>query len=177
MMIICSLIIHFMPKMVAVLLRRVWRGVGRWSLGALLWPLLKHHSPGICSAVQTVFFFFFCLASLVSASLGKKLFPFPWPWRGCGSDHFVVFFKVNCTIGFGLRSERMTNRKATPSQHLTSEQASQQEKGHQIHLLHLLWRGDQHQKFTRFPSAFVQSAAWTLWFFRVFFTLRHKKRP
>lgn len=62
----------------------------------------KPHSPGIPHAVWTASFF--CLASLVFVSLGGKFFfHFPWPWRGCCSNPWVVFFffsKSELTVWF-----------------------------------------------------------------------------
>lgn len=74
---------------------------------------------------------------------------------------FFFFPKVNLRFGFGLRSERPTQREknwlgAAPSRPQTLEKLSQWERGHQIHLLHLLWRGDQHQTFTRFTSVLLE---------------------
>lgn len=92
---------------------------------------------------------------------------------------FPNFSEVNWTVCLILRQEKKGpareesagtsgSRGAALSWSHTSEKLSQRQKAHQPHLLHLLWRRDQHQRVKGF-HLFAWTAAWISWgFFWVF---------
>lgn len=93
---------------------------------------------------------------------------------------FGNFSEVNWTVSLILRPEEMGpegqelvgtsgNRGAASSWPHTSEKSSQQEKEPQPHLLHLLWRGDQHQRI-RLPPVCLNCCLNLLFGFLGFFS-------
>lgn len=155
------------PKMVAVALRWVWgeREALRLISGLFQSLTLRHLGSqcglGLCLASMGVFVspdrsFFFCL-SLALERLQQQFFSSFSKWTGW--------------FGFGPRSE--SGGKDDGPLHFgpTSwKKLSQQEKAH---LLHLLWRGGQHQRLTGFhiclPKLLLKSTGFVFFFFLCWF--------
>lgn len=133
-----------------------------------------------CHADCVFFFVLFCLSSLVFVRLGKKgYFTSLALERLLQQSSGGFFSKVNCTVCFWSETPENDQLEknwlgAAPSWPQTTEKQSQWEKGDQIHLLHLLWRGDQHQRLTRFPSVLLELLCepFVLFFF---FSLRQEE--
>lgn len=115
-----------------------------------------------CHADCVFLFVLFCLSSLVFVRLGKKgYFTSLALERLLQQSSGGFFSKVLCTVCFWCETPENDQLEknwlgAAPSWPQTTEKQSQWEKGDQIHLLHLLWRGDQHQRLTRFPSVLLE---------------------
>lgn len=151
--VVYSLIVCFMPKNGCCSFK-----AGLWQEGSLGWAFLKPHpqasgvsfDPSFCLASMGFFVSpgrrgFFCL-SLDSERLQQQFFSGSSKWTGW--------------FGFGPRSETGGKDKEPFCLGPTSRtNLNQQEKAH---LLHLLWKGDQCQRLTRF-HLFAWTAAWIYW--------------